>query len=680
MVYISLPINAAMKKRVLLLLLLLHIVLVNAQVVYHETFGNYSLTNGYQHITAPMTMLNTSAVNSSFDTLTAPFNTVAYANDSWALMLYEGDTVAVTTANKYPSNDYDRWLVTPAINNVPAGARLSWKSLGMNPTSTMYTGTYEVWITTSWSMSMITPADFTNNAGNCKDTVAWEQFDDFENHYLDLSAYAGQNIRVGFRNVSNAWYYQLLLDDITVAVPVMRDVEADAVVSHDYALPGSIEVGLRISDWGTQNVSNVTLNCSVGGGPVTTQTVATTLAYSEVDTMMFSVPVNAPNLGVQDLHVWISAINGQSDIRPSDDSAHGSIRIISSAPHKRVLLAEQTGAWCGWCPGGGHVLDSLEAANPDVIGASLHYDDSLQFQQDLEFVYAFLGYFPGGYIDRIRYQGEWLLNTPREHWPALVTDRLNDVVPAEVQLQNITYNSTTRQVTATVKADFWADADGDLRLNCWLTEDAVTGPPNDTGDNGWNNHNYYDNIPNTPFYGLGPLLDASEYQHNDVFSLCGSPSVWGDPVIPATVTAGQSFQKTYTFTLPTPQYGEVRWKPNDMHVIGFLSRYTTHAEHRTVINSAADRLIPVGVNEMAAADHTLSVFPNPSSDLVMLRWDNNSGKMATVEVLDLNGRVVASASSLSAATFDVSGWAAGLYVVRVICDGERLVRKLSVQH
>lgn len=71
----------------------------------------------------------------------------------------------------------------------------------------------------------------------------------------------------------------------------------------------------------------------------------------------------------------------------------------------------------------------------------------------------------------------------------------------------------------------------------------------------------------------------------------------------------------------------------------------------------------VGVNNVAASD--INVYPNPVSSVL-----NVTGVNGSVQVFDVNGKLISSVSVNNSATIDASGWANGLYFVSINNAGQ----------
>ncbi len=81
-----------------------------------------------------------------------------------------------------------------------------------------------------------------------------------------------------------------------------------------------------------------------------------------------------------------------------------------------------------------------------------------------------------------------------------------------------------------------------------------------------------------------------------------------------------------------------------------------------------------GIDDVAGSNVTL--FPNPASEMVTVAGLEGE---STVTVVDLNGREVYKATANGSVTIDVSGYAKGIYFVRVTGESTTAIRKLIVK-
>lgn len=213
-----------MKKIYFTLLLLAAINCGFAQTVFLETFdgvggptaggpGTFSFPSGW-------TLVNV-------DNRT-PNAAVTYVNDAWERREDLGnvtDSAAYSTSWYAPAGASDDWMWTPAIT-VPANAQLKWNAKAQDAA---YPDGYEVRI-------MAQPTNPTGSAGVLGNMVSAStqlfttaaEASTWTAHTISLSAYAGQSVKIAFRNNSNDKFL-LLIDDVEVASVVSNDVSLTTV-------------------------------------------------------------------------------------------------------------------------------------------------------------------------------------------------------------------------------------------------------------------------------------------------------------------------------------------------------------------------------------------------------------------------------------------------------------------
>ena len=89
----------------------------------------------------------------------------------------------------------------------------------------------------------------------------------------------------------------------------------------------------------------------------------------------------------------------------------------------------------------------------------------------------------------------------------------------------------------------------------------------------------------------------------------------------------------------------------------------------------------VGISEMDKQD--LSVYPNPADDRVYIRLNQNLSKVNTIEICDMLGKKAKAQYNFSyennGISLDVSSLPAGMYMLSVIVDGQRLSKKMIIK-
>lgn len=204
------------------------------------------------------------------DNLT-PNSSVSYVNEAWErredFNFNVADSAAFSTSWYTPAGVSNDFMWTPAIGPLPANCVLNWNAVAYDPA---YADGYEVRIMT------VAPTGGTGVIGNqltsstvlfstAAENTAWTA------RSVNLNAYAGQTVYIGFRNTSNDKFL-LLIDDVTVQVLVNIDAEmtfADTATEYTIIPKGqapALNFNGTITNNGANALSNVSAHVNVFDG------------------------------------------------------------------------------------------------------------------------------------------------------------------------------------------------------------------------------------------------------------------------------------------------------------------------------------------------------------------------------------------------------------------------------
>lgn len=672
-----------------------------SQVLYSERFNTLSMntatyTSGsatqtylYKDVPSGMTMINNG--NLVADTLSGnyPFRKAGQKQKAWLSYKHQSmaDTFAVSTSWLNPTGTADAWLITPVISNISANSVLAWEA--MAPDISNADG-YEVYVSASISaIPAISDFPVTNRVfATTAENGSWTA------HGISLSAYAGQNVRIAFRNNSSN-KYQLWLDDIEVKnVANAYDVAMFSNDTYKYsAINTNHTIAASFRNLGSTPVSAMVLNYQVGSSPVVSETKNFTvpLNYLETATHTFSFLYSSPAAAYNTVKVWVSAINGQADQQHANDTASTGLTLATTVPAKKVLVEEFTSVKCAGCPQNYISLRDLTLAKPAVIATSVHSSDNLTNAAGTTLTNDLGGEGSSAMIDRYYYPGIGITST-RSQWETLVTQRQAMIVPADVSISGLSYNPSTRQISASVSANFAGDVKGDYRINLYIKENNVYGPIMDISDNGWNQYSNLFNIQASPYYQVGYTLNAStnilgpnQYSHQYVVSEFLDGPYGAAGIIPVNgSTAGQSYSKAYTYTLPVASGGEYRYNPENVYLVAVLSEYNTSA----VLNSAEVKLLsgpelPVGLQQLAKDGSDVKLFPNPAPDRCYVSYNSAQPQEVKTEIYNMLGELVFAGSESvgqgeHVQQVDCSMLAEGNYHLVLRFKDQKISKKLTV--
>jgi hypothetical protein len=219
---------------------------------------------------------------------------------------------------------------------------------------------------------------------------------------------------------------------------------------------------------------------------------------------------------------------------------------VSTTPgNKHIVLQEYTGIYCGYCPDGHSIANTIYANNPGTVLVNIHtggYATVAAGEPDLTTTMGtaiagmtgmgITGY-PAGDVNRTILTGT-VMSAGRGSWTSM-----GNTVKAQSAYCNVavegTVDAVTRVLTYTAQVYYTANSPASTNsLTVMLLEDKVLGPQ----------HNY-----GTPtLYNAANYNADGSYNHNHVLRKGLTAGNFGI-TIPVT-TAGTTFTTTGTYTIP----------------------------------------------------------------------------------------------------------------------------------
>jgi len=687
-----------MKKILIFIVFLVSVSQLVSQTQFSNSFGNLSLqtytttSSSFQYTNAPViySVINDGLKNNIGSAINPnlPFNVPAFKTTGWAVVYnaLENDTFLVSTSWLDTLVAVNRWIITPPITNITANTVLTW--LAKSPDAN-FQESYEVYGTNK--TGTLVAQDFA--VGDLLFSTTSEN-SNWTRRSVSLGNFAGQTLRFAFKNNSNN-KYQLWIDDIEViTLPNNLDGALTGIETPKYILTNASDsIKVNVSNLGAININTLVLNYTIGNSSINTQTftLANGLSYKQTNLTKFSLPYTVSSAGNFKAKVWISSVNAIQDQNQSNDTTFTYITVQSYSPKKSVLIEQFVSAYDGDCTDAQEKVLALQ--NDSVIIVNVHDGDSLKETNSIGILNAYKKNTATAMIDRTYFSGPESVSVTRPYYNNLVAKQLKTVTPASVSIINKTYNSVTKQLSFTVKADFIGDVKGDLRLNAYLTENNVSGPSSDVSANGYNQLNNYYNVPWSPYYQLGIfsstysayVLKPYQFKHHNtlVYSFDGS---FGNPgLIPTNGgTQGQSYQKTYTLTVPTPTNSASLYNSDNLYIVAFLAEYNSNQNNRIVLNVVKQKITPnseiLGVQE-EQGNSFISLFPNPSNGNMYI---NSPKSLNTYEIkaIDIMGRCVFIETLNQVgnqAQLDLSALNNGVYFLSISSENGNFIEKVIIQ-
>ena len=249
---------------------------------------------------------------------------------------------------------------------------------------------------------------------------------------------------------------------------------------------------------------------------------------------------------------------------------------------------------------------------------------------------------PTAFIDRYRfpygsdlensfytYNGDYLLRNFKER------DRYYE--PLEVAVTNALFDATNRQLKVKVKAKVYDTLSGNFRFNLYLTEDSVKA-----------------------YQGCAEP-DENQYYHSHVLRhMFGG--TWGQVnSLPSKLYPTQDNDYEFTYTIPG------NYKLNHLTLIAMVKKFDNDKMNSRVINSkkiSFNNAIKLTNVETAFKEDEVQVYPNPSSDKIVIDYVNTSKESVNGEIIDMNGKLVRGFSfSGNSTTLNISNLPNGVYTI-----------------
>ncbi len=265
-------------------------------------------------------------------------NTVIQSQ-SFPIPAFQGNMVG-TNDDACNCNKANEFLITPTIDlNGATAALLSFDAFYGNLTYQGATENFSVRVSTDDG------ATFTL-VETIPGALAWT------NRLVDLSAYAGQSIKIGFRyDDGGGWLYGVALDNIKVYEPVQRDIAGISMPVAEYVLNNTaMNFAGVVQSLGSEQVTSMRLNYSVNNGPAVSQ-VVNGLTVDLTDSYNFSHPTawTPTAVGTYTIKFWVDQINGNSDQNNANDTITRTTYSAASLTQRKVLFEQFTSSTCGPC-------------------------------------------------------------------------------------------------------------------------------------------------------------------------------------------------------------------------------------------------------------------------------------------------------------------------------------------
>jgi hypothetical protein len=240
-----------------------------------------------------------------------------------------------------------------------------------------------------------------------------------------------------------------------------------------------------------------------------------------------------------------------------DGTAQDGLSAVPTTFTPKIIIEQLTGGWCGWCPFGTYYMERLSQTNPNqVYGIAVHMGDPLERRNIGDYLsntYSLRGY-PGGMINRNPSITDNSIFMHPLDWTANVGNYLatNEAVGAGLAFTS-EIKGDKAIITTHIGIGDNLDTNRDYALILYVTEDGVTGAPQEnylSGREQYSNYPYY-NMPST----------IRDYVHNNTVRRTLT-RIDGEPIPRDMVVKGKKIKISHEV--------EVGANPDKMFVVGAL--------------------------------------------------------------------------------------------------------------
>jgi hypothetical protein len=325
-----------------------------------------------------------------------------------------------------------------------------------------------------------------------------------------------------------------------------------------------------------------------------------------------------------------------------------------------TVLEYCTGTWCQWCPCGHEQVEGILTNYPNTVVLSYHgpfgsSDPWASYSQGMISLFGFNSY-PSGVVGRrtgIITWGSW--NNP-------VVLQSNTIQPGvSIAVNNKSYNSTTRQISADIVSTSLSTLSGDYYINIVLTESNIIYPQT----------------------GNSQCTGGSNYVHKHVVKGMINGNQGAALNSGGTWNQGQSINTSLNYTIPSGFVAE----NCDINVLVYKQTGSIHTD--SWVQQSKHESV-VGVTGVGNQNNTPSVYslsqnyPNPFNPSTNVKFSVAKDGNVSFKIYDIVGNEVVSYLDgfLQAGTYNVeidgSDLASGVYFYKLTADGFTDTKKMTL--
>ena len=269
-------------------------------------------------------------------------------------------------------------------------------------------------------------------------------------------------------------------------------------------------VNFLMKNEGTEKIRNISYILNVDGKESTEKTVEFSIPYVETGDD-FSVPViisTDNSTGRKNFTLAITKVNGKDNKSPVT-TTEGELYVVDKIPQRRVVVEENTGTWCGWCPLGTYALNMLNNDYSDeVITIAVHSGDPMSIDN-----YPTYSEYPSAKVNRGELVNPYYGKTGVPYGISeLIEEELDEVIPADIKVDATWANEQQSAINVVTETTFVIDDDNHYSIGLVILEDGMHGSSSE-----WLQvNNYSNNVDDPTLQSLADLPYRIETDYNHV--------------------------------------------------------------------------------------------------------------------------------------------------------------------
>lgn len=459
-----------------------------------------------------------------------------------------------------------------------------------------------------------------------------------------------------------------------ISPEVKEDISTAVNVPFTSGLAGTVmELSGILTNEGTTMVNSFEVDVTVGSEVIPYSETGLALMQGEKHEFVIDNAFVLPAFFTQ-VELDVKSVNGGNFTDEDLCNNEASALLFGTEPreHKRVVVEEATGTWCGWCPRGTVWMDRMSNKYPDhFIGIAVHNGDPMA-DPDYDSGLGAPAY-PnalvnrGSFIDPANIEAPFLTQVQESS--------------AAIMQNGALWDADTRELTISLEVTSLEDISTDHRVNIALTEDGVTGTSNQYGQ-----VNYYS--------ASSDLIDDNGMNWRDLPATVPAADMVYDHVARAILApyAGMenSFEddlsvngtKVFNFSYTVP----MDFDEDNMHIVTMLinpnGTINTGAS-TTIANAVANGFLLVSSTHSVELGNATNIYPNPMNDYTTVDINLVERTDVRIEIMDLAGkssflRTYEGQNGFFRANVNTSNLPAGTYIMKINTNDLYTTKKISV--